>query len=52
MIFISIHSIIICEILPWRTYETHLTLSFKSGCDSGLQYVTIPQKEFMIYILN
>jgi hypothetical protein len=33
MTFISIHSIIICEVLPWRTYETHLALSFKSGCD-------------------
>jgi hypothetical protein len=33
MTFLSIHSVIICEVLPWRTYETHLALSFKSGCD-------------------
>jgi hypothetical protein len=32
--FISIHFIIICVVLLWRTYETHLTLSLKSGCDS------------------
>jgi hypothetical protein len=34
MTFISIHSVIICEVLPWRIYETHPTLSFKSGCDT------------------
>jgi hypothetical protein len=42
MIFISMHSIIICVVLPWRTYETHrlyplnpdVTLTVKS--DSGL----------------
>jgi hypothetical protein len=33
MTFISIHSVIICVVLPWRTYETHPYLSFKSGCD-------------------
>jgi hypothetical protein len=33
MTFISIHSVIICEFLPWRTYETHPALSFNSGCD-------------------
>jgi hypothetical protein len=32
--FISIHSVIICVVLPWRTYETHSSLSLKSGCDS------------------
>jgi hypothetical protein len=32
--FISIHSVIICVVLLWRTYETHLTLSLKSGCDT------------------
>jgi hypothetical protein len=31
--FISIHSVIICVVLHWRTYETHPTLSLKSGCD-------------------
>jgi hypothetical protein len=30
--FISIHLVIICVF--WRTYETHPTLSLKSGCDS------------------
>jgi hypothetical protein len=33
MTFISIYSVIICVVLPWRTYETHPYLSFKSGCD-------------------
>jgi hypothetical protein len=25
------HSVIICVVLPWRTYETHPALSLKSG---------------------
>jgi hypothetical protein len=33
MIVISIHFVIICDVLLWRTYETHLALSFKSRCD-------------------
>jgi hypothetical protein len=32
--FISIHFVIICDVLLWRTYETHPALSLKSGCDS------------------
>jgi hypothetical protein len=32
--FISIHFVIICDIILWRTYETHPALSLKSGCDS------------------
>jgi hypothetical protein len=36
--FISIHFVIICDVLLWRTYETHSTLSLKSGCDrSGIR---------------
>jgi hypothetical protein len=36
--FFSIHSVIICLVLLWRTYETHPALSFKSGCDrSGIR---------------
>jgi hypothetical protein len=31
--FISIHFVIICDVLPWRTYEMHPALSFKSKCD-------------------
>jgi hypothetical protein len=31
--FISIHFVIICGVLLWRTYETHPTLSLKFGCD-------------------
>jgi hypothetical protein len=31
--FISIHFFIICDVLLWRTYETHLALSLKFGCD-------------------
>jgi hypothetical protein len=33
--FISIHFVIICDVLLWRTYETHPTLSLKSGCDTS-----------------
>jgi hypothetical protein len=32
--FISIHLVIICVVFLWRTYETHPTLSLKSGCDN------------------
>jgi hypothetical protein len=28
--FISIHYVIVCVVLPWRTYETHPALSLKS----------------------
>jgi hypothetical protein len=34
--FISIHFVIICYVLLWRTYETHPALSYKSGCDITL----------------
>jgi hypothetical protein len=34
--FTSIHSIIICVVLLWRTYEMHPTLSLKSECDMYL----------------
>jgi hypothetical protein len=33
VIFISIHFIIICDVLLWRTYETYPTLFLKSRCD-------------------
>jgi hypothetical protein len=36
--FISIHFVIICDVLLWRTYETHPALSLKSGCDSKLDH--------------
>jgi hypothetical protein len=36
--FTSIHFVIICDVLLWRTYEMHLALSFKFGCDrSGIK---------------
>jgi hypothetical protein len=38
--FISIHFVIICVVLLWRTYETHLALSLKSGCDTFATQVT------------
>jgi hypothetical protein len=34
MTFISMHSVIMCVVLSWRTYEMHPDLSLKSGCDS------------------
>jgi hypothetical protein len=38
VIFIYIHFFIICDVLLWRTYETHLTLSLKFRCDrSGIR---------------
>jgi hypothetical protein len=33
-IFISTHFDIICDVLLWRTYETHPAVSLKSGCDT------------------
>jgi hypothetical protein len=27
------HSVIICDVLPWRTYEMHPALSLKFRCD-------------------
>jgi hypothetical protein len=32
--FVSIHWVIICIDVLWRTYEMHLGLPLKSGCDS------------------
>jgi hypothetical protein len=37
MTFISMQSVTICVVLPWRTYEMHPALSLKSGSDrSGI----------------
>jgi hypothetical protein len=33
VIFISMHFVITCVVLLWRTYEMHPALSLKSGCD-------------------
>jgi hypothetical protein len=38
MTFISMHSVIMCVVLPWRIYEMHPDLFLKSGCD---KYVTL-----------
>jgi hypothetical protein len=36
--FISVHFVIICVVLLWRTYETLPALSLKSGCNrSGIR---------------
>jgi hypothetical protein len=36
--FISIHLVVVCVVLLWRTYETHLGLPLKSRCDrSGIR---------------
>jgi hypothetical protein len=41
--FISIHLVIICVLLLWRTYETHLGLPLKSGCYKlGARYYKPP----------
>jgi hypothetical protein len=42
MIFVTlifIHFVIICDVLLWRTYETHLALSLKSRCDNIKAYL-------------
>jgi hypothetical protein len=39
MTFIFMHSVIICVVLSWRTYETHPALSFKSGCDTYIKLI-------------
>jgi hypothetical protein len=31
MTFISIHFVIICDVLPWRTYETHSPYPLNTG---------------------
>jgi hypothetical protein len=33
VIFMFIHFVIICDVIIWRTYETHSALSLKFGCD-------------------
>jgi hypothetical protein len=40
--FISIHFVIICDVLLWRAYETHPALSLKSECDKNL-FATLPK---------
>jgi hypothetical protein len=35
MTFISMHSVIMCVVLPWRTYEMHPTLFLKTECDKS-----------------
>jgi hypothetical protein len=46
MTFISMHSIIMCVVLPWRTYEMHPALFIKSGCDKLVSNVTLPCMEW------
>jgi hypothetical protein len=50
MRFTSMHSVIICVILPWRTYETHPALFLKSGCDTlpRLLYNNIADEDFPV----
>jgi hypothetical protein len=36
MTFISMHSVIMCVVLPWRTYQMHPDLSLKSECGMTL----------------
>jgi hypothetical protein len=51
MTFISIHSVIICEVLPWRTYETHPTLSSKFRCDIKLDQLIKSNAQLYPYLL-
>jgi hypothetical protein len=43
--FISIHFVIICDVLFWRTYETHSALSLKSECDREIADEAIRRNE-------
>jgi hypothetical protein len=45
--FISIHLVIICVVLLWRTYETHPGLPLKSECDIFVGTLKIIQKVFL-----
>jgi hypothetical protein len=45
--FISIHLVIICVLLLWRTYETHPTLPLKSGCDNLVLYYVFNDKIYL-----
>jgi hypothetical protein len=45
VIFISIHFVIICDVLLWRTYETHLALSLKFRCDISTPWRRIADVE-------
>jgi hypothetical protein len=45
MTFISMHSVIMCVVLPWRTYEMHPDLSLKSGCDKWVAKLTLGKIE-------
>jgi hypothetical protein len=45
MTFISRHSVIMCVVLPWRTYEMHPDLSLKSGCDKWVAKLTLGKIE-------
>jgi hypothetical protein len=49
MTFISMHSVIICVVLPWRTYEMHPALSLKSGCDNELENEKLKFDRSMLY---
>jgi hypothetical protein len=49
--FISIHFVIICVVLLWRTYETHPALTLKFRCDNPL-LVARSTSEFKIHLTN
>jgi hypothetical protein len=35
-----VHSVIMCVVLPWHTYEMHPDLFLKSGCDKHAELMT------------
>jgi hypothetical protein len=47
--FISIHYVIICDVLIWRTYETHPALSLKSGCDKMVRDTMVLFMDLVTY---
>jgi hypothetical protein len=49
MTFISIHFVIICDVLLWRTYEMHPALSLKSGCDTKAFEEILSDRGFLCF---
>jgi hypothetical protein len=48
--FISIQFVIICDVLLWRTYETHPALSLKSGCDKKVLFKLLNTNDNVVLV--
>jgi hypothetical protein len=57
MTFISMHSVIICVVLPWRTYETHRLYPLNMGvtstkCKTGISVVLTVMSDSNTHMIN